>query len=127
MITDRTAHRQRNPWRFLLRSLLVTGWVLVLLAGVAYGALVELSGDSYCPIEPNSSTYGTQGWSVVPPGPTCTFTAEQRGVDDVISTDEVRGPTPVMSIWLGVLGLGVAALVLFPRPRGQHAAGLGGG
>ena len=118
MITDRSVRQRRNPWRILVRALLATAWVVVLLVGLAYAALVEMSGDTYCPITPDSSTYGTQGWSVVPPGPTCTFSAELRSVDDVTSLAEVRGPTPVMSIWLGVLGLGVVAFVMFPsRPR----------
>jgi hypothetical protein len=79
----------------------MAAWLLILLVGVAYAALVVLAfGDAYCEPFPGGSDYGELRWSVWPPGPTCTFTAEVHGFD------EVRGPYPVMSIWLAVLAVG---------------------
>lgn len=111
MITEHAARRHSSLWRTLLRVLLAGIWVFVLLVGVLYATEVADS-DSNCPVSPEVSTYGTAGWSVLPPGPTCTFTAEAHGID------EVRGPTPVMSVWLGLLGLGAVVFVATsPRVR----------
>jgi hypothetical protein len=46
--------------------------------------------------------YGEFGWLTVPPGPTCTFTQEEHGFD------QVRGPNLGMSIWLALVGAGTA-------------------
>jgi len=83
-----------------------TAWFAVLLMGLGYAVLLQLLGDAACSLDPSGSNYGELGWSVVPPGPTCTFTHELHGID------EVRGPTPVMSVWILVLVAGAVALVL---------------
>ena len=94
-------------------------WLAVLVVGVAYGVLVNDMGELYCEPVEGSSDYGDFAWSVLPPGPTCTFNASVHGFDGV------RGPTPVMSVWLATLAVGalvsVAALVLTAPGRDQRA------
>jgi hypothetical protein len=105
------ALRNRRPMR-LLAYLAVALWFLVLFVGVAYGASIVALGNGYCEPFEGGSTYGELRWSVWPPGPTCTFTAEVHGFD------EVRGPYPVMSIWLAALVAGgVLCVSLLRRSR----------
>jgi hypothetical protein len=72
----------------------------VLIAGLAYGALVQLIGDAQCEPFEGGSDYGKMRWSAWPLGPTCTFTADVHGFD------AMRGPHAVMSAWLVVLAIG---------------------
>lgn len=103
--------RRRTRLRFLAFLASVV-WVGILLVGVAYGVLVEALGPTYCELTPGSSAYGELGWSVLPPGPTCTFTEAVHGID------AVRGPYPVMSIWLAFLAIGgMLCIALFRRSR----------
>lgn len=63
------------------------------------------------------SNYGTLGWSVLPPGPTCTWTVEANGFD------KVQGPSPVMSVWLItliVLGIVARRLALASRTEREQ-------
>lgn len=94
--TPEVRGRHRSRLR-IAAYLLIVGWVALLLLGVAYGAMVQMLGSAYCEPVPGSSTYGELNWSIAPPGPTCTFTADIHGFD------AVRGPYPVMSVWLAVL------------------------
>lgn len=107
----RAAYRagRRDAWRLAMGVVAVLCWSGTLALGLAYAGFLQLGGDTSCEASPGESNYGTFGWSVVPPGPTCTFTEELNGFD------EVRGPTPVMSIWLLVLLVG--ALVVVPLVR----------
>lgn len=90
----------------------VAGWAAVLLFGLLYAGLIQLVGDAGCEAGVGDSNYGTRGWSVVPPGPTCEYTQEMNGFA------RVDGPTPIMSLWLGGLVLGVFGyLVLVRRAR----------
>ncbi len=100
--------RQRNRLR-IAAYLLSVGWVALLLLGVAYGVMVQMLGSAYCEPVSGSSTYGELNWSIVPPGPTCTFTAAIHGFD------AVRGPYPVMSVWLAVLAVGGVLCVALLR------------
>ena len=87
-------------------------WAIVLLAGLGYGVLVQLYGDAYCEPFEGSSQYGDLGWSALPPGPTCSFTVDVHGFD------EVRGPYPVMSAWLLALAVGgLVCIILLRRSR----------
>ncbi|MGB6059327.1 MAG: hypothetical protein WBF71_13805 [Microthrixaceae bacterium] len=88
---------KRRGW---LTTLWILAWSGTLLVGLAFAWLLDNLGDSNCEPTPGSSTYGKFGWSLIPPGPTCTFTAEVHGFD------QVRGPSPVMTIWLAVLVIG---------------------
>lgn len=87
---------------YLGNMLLVIATLFVLLVGCAYGASLEQVGDINCQAAEGEYTYGEFGWSTVPPGPTCTFTRAEQGFD------EVRGPTPVMSVWLALVVAGAA-------------------
>jgi hypothetical protein len=107
--------RHRNRLR-IAAYLLSVGWVALLLLGVAYGAMVQMLGSAYCEPVPGSSTYGELNWSMAPPGPTCTFTADIHGFD------AVRGPYPVMSVWLAVLAVGGVLCVTLLR-RSHSRAG----
>lgn len=92
-------------------------WFIVAAIGTAYGLLVWDMDSMYCPVEQGVSTYGELSWSILPPGPVCTFTADVHGFD------EVRGPYPVMSIWLLVLVIGAVAFVVARRrARAQRNA-----
>lgn len=84
-------------------------WLAVAAIGVAYGLHVWRTGDVYCQVAPKVYDYGELSWSVLPPGPVCTFTADAHGFDGV------RGPYPVMSIWLLVLVVGAVAFVVARR------------
>ncbi len=92
--------QRRSTSHLGIRLLIAT--LVVLLVGCAYGARVEQMGDIYCQAAEGDYTYGELGWSTVPPGPTCTFTEAEHGFD------EVRGPSPVMSVWLAVVATGAA-------------------
>ena len=73
----------------------------VAVVGVLYGLLLQFVGDQACPTPGRDSDWGSLSWSVLPPGPRCTWTEELNGVD------RVEGPGPVMSIWLVTLALGL--------------------
>lgn len=116
----RDAYRagRRDAWRVTVGIVVALCWFGTLALGLAYAAYLVLMGDAVCEPFPGGSTYGTLGWSVLPPGPTCTFTEQLHGFD------EVRGPTPVMSIWLLVLLVAGVAIALVgwrrmfpPAPR----------
>jgi len=80
-------------------------WAAVLLVGIAYAILIN-DNDLYCEPANGLSDYGDFAWSLFPPGPTCTF------------GEAVRGPTPVMSIWLIALVVGAVLCVeLLRRSR----------
>lgn len=98
----------RVPWSTSV-VLIGLAWFIIAAIGTAYGWLVWDMGEMYCPVEQGASTYGELSWSILPPGPVCTFTAEVHGFD------EVRGPYPVMSIWLVVLVVGAVAFVIARR------------
>jgi hypothetical protein len=49
-------------------------WALALLVWIGLlAAEWYLTGDVACPLDPNSSVYGTAQWSWLPPGRTCTW------------------------------------------------------
>lgn len=90
-------------------------FVLVALVGTAWGALVIAQDDFYCPHPTRDSDYGELSWSVLPPGPQCTWSTESGN-----HVDDARGPTPVMSVWLAtlaVLGWCVVRTAYRIRPR----------
>ena len=97
----------REPSRFawiLVAALSVIAWVGVALVGLAGLTIIAFQGDLGCELRASDSNYGTLSWSAVPPGPVCTFTTAQNGVD------KVDGPSPDTSIWLlSLVGLGVAS------------------
>ena len=123
---SRSARGTRFPVRLFAR-LAVAAWVLVLLLSVGYVALVHLLGEEYCEvfegssIFENNAVYGELRWSALPPGPTCTFTKDVHGFD------EVRGPYSFLSIWLGALVVGgalcIAVLRRLHQPEGTGADG----
>lgn len=104
---DAEVQRARTlPWR-VAAAVLAVGWAGVLLLGLAWGSFVVLADDLYCERTPGSSDYGDLSWSIVPPGPQCSW----PGAD-------VRGPTPVMSAWLlFLLALGGLAVWLARHGR----------
>jgi hypothetical protein len=75
---------------------------LLLLIGLGWAVLVHLLGSNVCQL--GDSNYGELSWSVLPPGPVCTWTAERDGFD------YVEGPSHVVSVWLLVIAaIGAAA------------------
>ncbi|MFZ4433294.1 MAG: hypothetical protein ACOYOQ_08890 [Microthrixaceae bacterium] len=112
----RGSARDRRGVVRLLAVVAVVGWLGILAVGVAYGALVEDLGDAYCEPFEGSSQYGELRWSVLPPGPTCTFTVAEHGFD------EVRGPWPVMSVWIAVLVVGGLVCVALVRAARSPAS-----
>ncbi len=85
----------------------------ILLIGLAWGALITFLDWGYC--GRGDSNYGKLGWSLLPPGPTCTWTVESNGVD------ASWGPTPVMTIWLiTLILLGVVARLLVRKARDER-------
>jgi hypothetical protein len=96
-------------------------WVIALVVGLGYAILVNDMAELYCEPIAGSSDYGAFAWSIVPPGPTCTFT------DAVHGFDEVRGPTPVMSVWLLALAAGAMwILPMLTRSRRSAVTGESG-
>ena len=96
----------------MLARVVASTWVAVLVVGVAYGVLVNDMDELYCEPTPGSSDYGDFAWSVLPPGPTCTFTGALHGFDGV------RGPTPVMSVWMANLAIGgMLSVAMLRRSR----------
>jgi hypothetical protein len=96
----------------MLAYVATMAWAVVLVAGLGYGAMIQLLGDAYCKPFEGGSDYGELRWSALPPGPTCRFTADVHGFD------EVRGPYPVMSAWLLVLAVGgVLCIALLRKSR----------
>ena len=81
----------------------------VALAGVGYGVLLDFIGDAACPTPGRDSQWGRLSWSVLPPGPKCTWTEPLHGID------RVDGPGSVMSLWLVGLGLLAVGLVRWHR------------
>ena len=82
----------------IFAGLAVLGWVSLLLIGLAWLMLILGLDWGYC--DRGNSAYGELRWSILPPGPTCTWTTEADGVD------AHQGPTAVMSIWLVTLLVG---------------------
>lgn len=112
MTASPVAQPIKAPVRLVMTVVLGLGWLAVAGIGVAYAVMLQLLGDAGCEPTPGSSTYGTFEWSILPPGPTCTFTMVPHGFD------AVRGPTPVMSIWLLVLAVWAVAIVIY-RPTSR--------
>lgn len=103
----------------MLARVVTSIWVAVLVLGVAYGILVNDADDLNCEPTPGSSDYGDFAWSVLPPGPTCTFTEALHGFDGV------RGPQPVISVWMATLAIGgmlSVATLRRSRPPNRTAA-----
>ena len=92
-------------------------WSLTLLVGLGYAVLVNSLGSMYCEPFEGSSQYGELRWSVWPPGPTCSFTQSVHGFS------ETRGPTPVMTIWIAAIGIGLCLIVaLIVRRQSRRTA-----
>lgn len=89
----------------IVRFGFILGWCLWFLAGSAFALFIDMLGDVLCSEPPDDSNFGRFGWSVIPPGPTCTFTKATNGYD------AVRGPSPLMSIW--IIGVVVGAVITF--------------
>ena len=66
-------------------------WCGVFVLGVFWAFLILALDSMYC--ERRDSESGELGWSLLPPGPTCTYPSGTGGVS-------VWEPTPVMSVWL---------------------------
>lgn len=78
----------------------------LLLVGLLWMAFIGFSASTYC--ERGDSNYGTLSWSTLPPGPVCTWS------EGPIRAAETTGPTPVMSMWILVMGaLAVIAVGAF--------------
>lgn len=107
LAVHRTVGTRRPAGHVSSRFLIAT--LVVLFAGCAYGARLEQTGDINCQADEGIYIYGEFSWSLAPPGPTCTFTVEEHGFD------EVRGPSEVMSVWLVVVGAGAATTVVMAR------------
>lgn len=88
---DRELRRRQVAW-----TLLFLFTVALTLIGIAYAMLLD--DVLACPTPGADSNWGRLSWSVLPPGPRCTWTEELNGID------RVEGPGPGMSIWLAVLG-----------------------
>jgi hypothetical protein len=112
-----TWSQSRPGWglRRWLIAVAVAGWTVLLLLGLAVVAERQWIGDLGCEASTGDSNYGTHGWSVLPPGPTCTYTRDLNGYD------QVDGPTPAMSIWLAGLAIGGVICVTLVR-RSSRAA-----
>ena len=99
--------RERGLGRFfwlVAAALTIGAFIIVMLVGLAGLALIGVSGDLGCELQGSDSNYGALSWSVVPPGPVCTYTQAENGVD------EVDGPASTTSLWiLSLLGLGIAS------------------
>lgn len=94
---------------------LIVATLVVVFTGCAYGARLEQVGDINCQQADGVYVLGEFGWSISPPGPTCTFTLEEHGFD------ETRGPTPVMSVWLALVATGaVVTAIVTLRGRARH-------
>ncbi len=90
--------------------MLAVGWAGLLSIGLAWASYVIVTGPLYCEHPTESSKYGDLSWSILPPGPQCSW-ASGHGT-------EVQEPTPVMSIWL-VLLLVLGGLTLWVARRGR--------
>ena len=93
------------------RSIWRIGWWLgvaatlsLALLGVAYALLLD--DVNACELDTGDSNYGSLSWSVLPPGPTCTYTEAANGVA------RSDGPGPAMTIWLLLLLIASVTLVL---------------
>jgi hypothetical protein len=109
--------------RVLVAVAAVLNWVGLVAIGSAWIVYVQVAGDLRCqhPLA-GDSLYGELRWSKWPPGPTCTWTKEAVGFDDV------RGPSPVMSIWLvAVAVLGLVAVLMVRRAWQGRNPGSGSG
>ncbi len=62
---------------------MVVLWVCGLLLAVGWWALSATRGTTSCELGQGTSVYGQPGWSWAPPGPTCTWTADQTGVVEI--------------------------------------------
>ena len=78
--------------------------LFVALAGLAW-ATVVVDDELYCELEQGDSNFGTVSWSLLPPGPKCTYTVAMNGLD------RVEGPGPVTSIWVSALVMATGVLV----------------
>jgi hypothetical protein len=94
----------------VLAFFVVVPWFLLFTVGVGWAVFIESFELSYCEHDRHDSASGELSWSVLPPGPVCTWTVEENGFADT------RGPTPVMSLWLlSLLGLGYVTVLAVQR------------
>lgn len=97
---DRQLRKRQVVW-----TLVFLFTVSLALIGVAYGLFVEYADGLTCPTPGADSNWGELSWSVLPPGPRCTWSEELNGID------RVEGPGPVMSSWIvAVAGLSVGLM-----------------
>ena len=100
-------------------------WFGTVVVGLGVLAIVSFLGDGYCDRldGPSNPNLGRLTWSVLPPGPRCTWTEEENRFD------AVEEPGPVYSIWaaavVGLGGLTVGAILRLPsRPPGAERSNL---
>jgi hypothetical protein len=89
----------------------VPWWILLTLT-----LMVVSNGANDCPISMvdasnMDSNYGTGSWSWLPPGPTCTWTVADNGVD------ARTGPGSFFTAMLGVTAAAILLLVATRRRR----------
>lgn len=106
---DRQLRKRQVVW-----TLVFLFTISLALIGVAYGMFVEYADGLTCPTPGMDSNWGELSWSVLPPGPRCTWSEELNGIT------RVEGPGPVMSVWLASLviltvSLGRVYRRAFPR------------
>lgn len=103
-----------KPREVLLWWIGALATAVIALAGLAYAALISVLDNTTCTGAGGDSNYGAFSWSVMPPGPVCTYSVEQNG------RAFVEGPGPEMSVWL--LTLLAAAMVLVVTRRHRRRA-----
>lgn len=97
-------------------------WCTIATPGLVGALLISYSEPVYCaaPTDAGGSVYdiGELSWSVVPPGPRCTWTNRPGGID------RTQGPSPVWSMWVLILlvlgSLGMRALCRSIRVPGEQ-------
>ena len=75
-------------------------WAAIAFVGLAYAVFLEFLDDSACE-RGGDSNYGDFRWSLLPPGPVCTWTEERNGF---AARDSVGLLTSVWLLALLVLG-----------------------
>jgi hypothetical protein len=82
-------------------------WLLGAVAGIGWVGLVSFFGDAWC--ERGDSNYGQLSWSVLPPGHTCTWTAQDNGFD------ATEGPGWQGSAYIIVMAVGGVTILALQR------------
>jgi hypothetical protein len=95
IVVDQAAKRGRRHLRIAIAFVAALAWLGLLAIGVLVMVAIEVAPELWCDHPLHDSDYGEMSWSILPPGPMCTWSVENGNL-----VNDTRGPGPAFSLWL---------------------------